>query len=378
MIPENQTIVIDDSVDTIKEEESAEKTSEKVSLPKDELFEEFLKTGDQEGDDEEDDDDDQDSEAESENNSELTEQPHGSDESNQNLGSETSTVYSTKTSTCVDEAFSKLKLAKNKSESVKDNIPESLFRIKSKKNRNVPRGQPLLTNDDQEEAYQLINYTPDHQTISSAFRLEVKGKNARTLAPRAWLDDEIINFYMEMINDRAKKTESSLKVWACNTFFFTTYTTQGYNKVRRWTKRQKIDVFSLDYMIIPVHLQVHWTCCVIDMQTREITFYDSMRPGRNSNHGDDYCRSMLEYLKEEHKDKKGSVLPNIEDFKISTSNDNPQQNNGSDCGVFTCCMAENVSKTGKLPFNFSCKEMEDIRKKMIVEIKNQRIFDPVE
>ena len=66
------------------------------------------------------------------------------------------------------------------------------------------------------------------------------------------MDDEIINFYMELINDRSKTRveEGYKKVWATNTFFFTTYTQQGYAKVRRWTKRQKIDVFDMDYLRI--------------------------------------------------------------------------------------------------------------------------------
>ena len=370
MAPENETIVIDDSTEDVeldlkKDEKFLEKTSDKSE---DDGFAQFLR----EAEDDEGEEEDQDS------GDSGDEENYVSDSEAENY--ELSEVGSSKKFTTeLDDALSKLKIAKDKSKSL--NVQQSI--IKARKHRKILRGQPLLTEDDMDEAEQLINYTPDHITISSAFRLEVKGKNARTLASRAWLDDEIINFYMEMINDRARKKaekdpENAIKVWACNTFFFTTYTTQGYSKVRRWTKRQKIDVFELDYMIIPVHLSVHWTCCVIDMKTREIIFYDSMRPSRNSNHGDNYCQSMLEYLKEEHKDKKGSPLKNVEDFQIYTDNHNPQQNNGSDCGVFTCCMAENVSRSGRLNFNFSYKEMEDIRKKMIIEIKNKEIFDPVE
>ena len=90
--------------------------------------------------------------------------------------------------------------------------------------------------------------------------------------------------------------------------------------------------------------------------------------------GDQYCQQILKYLNEEHKDKKGSELPNYNDYKCTTARDNPQQDNGSDCGVFTCSMAENVARCGTVAFNFSCKEMPRIRKKMIIEIRDKELM----
>ena len=117
--------------------------------------------------------------------------------------------------------------------------------------------QPKLTLDELEKAEDIIQNTPRNQIVASKFRLEINGKSMSTLHGLNWLDDEIINFYMEMINQRSK-TSGFYPVWATNTFFFTTLKDSGYAKVRRWTKRQKIDIFNCEYMIVPVHLGKFW------------------------------------------------------------------------------------------------------------------------
>lgn len=33
-----------------------------------------------------------------------------------------------------------------------------------------------------------------------------------------------------------------------------------YARVKRWTR--KIDIFTYDYLLIPVHLGMHWCMCV--------------------------------------------------------------------------------------------------------------------
>merc|ERR1712159_30806 len=109
-------------------------------------------------------------------------------------------------------------------------------------------------------------------------------------------------------------------------------------------------------MIVPIHLQVHWTVAVIDFGLREIIFYDSMG-GR----GDQWCELPKDYLKEEHMNKKNKPMLDIEEWTLkSPGRKSPQQDNGSDCGVFTCCMAENYSRCGFLgTFNFEAKDMKN-------------------
>merc|ERR1712050_244919 len=98
-------------------------------------------------------------------------------------------------------------------------------------------------------------------------------------------------------------------------------------------KRQKIDIFAIDYVIVPVHLGVHWTMACIDIVEHQITFYDSMGSA-----GRQYLEMLKSYVNSEHENKKGSYLDDIDEWElISPGRKTPQQENGSDCGVFTIC-----------------------------------------
>merc|ERR1711864_32071 len=53
----------------------------------------------------------------------------------------------------------------------------------------------------------------------------------------------------------------------------------------------------------------------------------------------------------------------------------PQQENGSDCGVFVCQVAEHLTR-GEL-LSFGQKDVPYFRRKMIWEIIRNRILDPI-
>jgi len=38
----------------------------------------------------------------------------------------------------------------------------------------------------------------------------------------------------------------------------------------------KFSLFSLDYVIIPVHLGMHWVCAVLDIKRKVIEYFDSL------------------------------------------------------------------------------------------------------
>ena len=120
---------------------------------------------------------------------------------------------------------------------------------------------------------------------------------------------------MEMLNERSKD-KSALgykKIWACNTFFFKSLCDKGYNGVRRWSKRAKVDIFTLDYVIIPVHLGVHWTMACIDMKLQSVSFYDSMGGA-----GESHIEILRSYVGQEHKDKKGMEIDVEGDWELES------------------------------------------------------------
>ena len=83
--------------------------------------------------------------------------------------------------------------------------------------------------------------------------------------------------------------------------------------------------------------------------------------------------ALLEYLRQEHQTKKGYDL-DLRHFAKEIVADCPQQDNGSDCGVFVCKVAEFISRETSL--TFSQEDMAYYRKRMIWEIANNQLISP--
>ncbi|XP_060083476.1 sentrin-specific protease 1-like isoform X2 [Ylistrum balloti] len=132
---------------------------------------------------------------------------------------------------------------------------------------------PELTDDMERIISNALRPRPEHEVLVEAFRLQITRKDMATLSGLNWLNDEIINFYMNLLMERGKD-EGKAKVYACNTFFYPKVVSGGHSAVRRWTKR--IDIFSQDYILIPVHLGMHWCLAVVDFKKKLVQYFDSM------------------------------------------------------------------------------------------------------
>jgi sentrin-specific protease 1 len=159
--------------------------------------------------------------------------------------------------------------------------------------------------------------------------------------------------------ERAESDDHYPRIHCFSTFFYPKVSRQGHSSVKRWTR--KVDLFSLDRILFPIHLGVHWTIAAALIKEKEIIYIDSMG-GENKK-----CQDvLLDYLKTEHEIRKKSPLPEGWTTR-SLSNKAPQQNNSSDCGVFCCKFGDYISR-GFLEFNFSAEDMKTFRKAICYEI----------
>ncbi|KAJ1663018.1 SUMO1 sentrin specific peptidase 1 [Coemansia sp. RSA 1646] len=224
----------------------------------------------------------------------------------------------------------------------------------------------------QEMAFKL---PPDAPLIikranSSGFTAEinnvpVNAHDIATLGDGEWLNDEVINFYMQLLITRSENQTPALpKVHAFNTFFYSTLQKGGYVRVRRWTRR--IPLFEKDLVIVPVHLGVHWCCAVIDFRHKTIRYYDALH-GSNQEALD----LLLGYLREESRDKLGTEFDDSE-WTAACDKEIPRQLNGYDCGIFAITFAEYVARDA--PFAFSQKHCPFLRKKVTYEIATQSLI----
>ncbi|KAG1766438.1 cysteine proteinase [Suillus occidentalis] len=211
--------------------------------------------------------------------------------------------------------------------------------------------------------------------ISKVARESVNDRDLSRLLPGQWLNDEIINFYGAMILTRSESSRDPtakrrmLDVHYFSTFFWPKLKNEGYEQGRlaKWTK--KIDIFSKDVILIPInHNNSHWTGAAINFRRKRIESYDSMNLDRHQ-----VFKALRSYLDSEHRNKRKKPF-DFTGWQNHNPEDTPQQENGYDCGVFTCQFLESLSK-GEEGFYFSQRDMTYLRRRMIWEIGHAKFLD---
>ena len=149
-----------------------------------------------------------------------------------------------------------------------------------------------------------------------------------------------------------------------------------------------MDVFSYDLLLVPVHLGMHWCLAVVDfsvpgkgefiasksldnpitISSTGVYYYDSMGGNNRA-----CLEALCDYLRKEHEDKKKEEY-STDGFQVGifakcyydifcqyaifypspqmvVMKDIPQQNNSSDCGMFSCKFAEYLSRRADITFD---------------------------
>lgn len=224
-------------------------------------------------------------------------------------------------------------------------------------------GLPELTPSMLEAVKKALNPRPADEVLVEAFGLSITRKDIHTLAGLNWLNDEVINFYMNLLIARSGKDKYP-KIYAMNTFFYPKLLSGGHSSLKRWTR--KVDIFSQDIVVVPIHLGMHWCMSIIDFRDQSIRYYDSMG-GENPK-----CLIALKkYLEDESLDKKKKAY-DTRAWNLESMSGIPQQMNGSDCGVFSCTFAEYICANREL--NFAQDNMPYFRSKMVYEILNVKLL----
>lgn len=206
---------------------------------------------------------------------------------------------------------------------------------------------------------------PDNVIVIEKLGVPIlKGRDLRTLDDFNWLNDEVINFYMRLIEVRGVEEEDYLNVRAMNSFFYVKLARDGYQSVKRWTK--DVDIFTFDIVLIPIHLDAHWCMVTIDFQNKFVNYYDSLGSDNQR-----CLRILRQYLLDEHLEKKNLPL-DLSDWVFECDKNIPQQTNDSDCGVFACTFAKFAAASKS--FIFTQKDMRHIRNLMIYEICTAKLL----
>jgi hypothetical protein len=171
-----------------------------------------------------------------------------------------------------------------------------------------------------------------------ARRISLKRSDMRTLIETQWLNDEVINAWMMLLQCRTELTTARVHIFSSHFYNqlqgreFDAEVVSGYTHT--------LDLFTKDKVIVPVNISnQHWVLCVIYMTKKTIECYDSLGVGG----GHDIAQHLLDYVKGELKSKKGEDLDEAEWTLNCAQADTPQQTNSDDCGVFTCIAADYIA-----------------------------------
>eukprot|EP01130_Rhizamoeba_saxonica_P002383 TRINITY_DN12196_c0_g1_i1.p1 TRINITY_DN12196_c0_g1~~TRINITY_DN12196_c0_g1_i1.p1 ORF type:complete len:542 (-),score=110.11 TRINITY_DN12196_c0_g1_i1:23-1648(-) len=257
-------------------------------------------------------------------------------------------------------------LSSSSEESVSESEEEYDFSTYNAKPTYSHSGKGYISIEEEIEILKCCVGRNENQIMSDIGQAVATKRDLNLLLYDEWLNDEIVNFYMHLIHNRYKEKQD-IPSYCFTSYFYMKLTENGiydYSKVSRWTAKIGVDIFEYDYIFIPIHLPAHWVLGVINFKDQRFEYYDSMN-GNPRKH----LAVLRRYVRDEHMDKKGSNfdLTGWTNYQPRV----PQQNNGYDCGVFTCQYAEHISRGS--PIDFVQRDMPYFRKRMIMEIVNKSL-----
>ena len=206
------------------------------------------------------------------------------------------------------------------------------------------------------------------EIIIDKFRVSFKHSDLLRLKPEVWLNDEIINFYMKLCEERERTSSVGRRSIFMNTFFYSMLVDHGkgfnYANVKKWFRG--VDVFNCRRIFIPINMEQHWSLVHIHLPTNEIQYLDSMMRNKN---GKIIMANINKWLKMESMQNSCG-----DDSRVFTevTVPCPQQANLNDCGLFTLSFVDLLFND--LPLDMMSQSLCDgIRNKLAFWIVRGRL-----
>ncbi|XP_026655903.2 ubiquitin-like-specific protease ESD4 isoform X2 [Phoenix dactylifera] len=199
-----------------------------------------------------------------------------------------------------------------------------------------------LTDEEEEDVYLALHGRNSREVlvIHEPSNIEITREILQCLSCGAWLNDEVINLYLELLKERERREPKKfLKCHFFNTFFF-----------------KKI--------FVPIHKEIHWCLAIINVKDKKFQYLDSLG-GMDMT----VLRVLARYFMDEVKDKSGKEL-STQSWKQEAVDNLPLQKNGWDCGMFMLKYADFYSRG--LDLCFGQEHMAYFRKRTAKEILRLR------
>ncbi|XP_059450439.1 ubiquitin-like-specific protease ESD4 isoform X2 [Corylus avellana] len=160
-----------------------------------------------------------------------------------------------------------------------------LLRPAAKPVEKVPR-EPFVHLTKEEEADVERAFNSNKRKVLATHEnsnIEITGGILQCLRPGAWLNDEVINVYLELLKEREnREPQKFLKCHFFNTFFYKKLISgkngYDYKSVKRWTSQRKLgySLIECDKIFVPIHKEIHWCLAVINKKDEKFQYLDSL------------------------------------------------------------------------------------------------------
>jgi len=214
----------------------------------------------------------------------------------------------------------------------------------------------VISSTEEWEIFNKLRRSNDYDSvILKNYDVDITVAKFNCLREGMWLNDEIINFYMKMLQAYDDRKVVVLvnhrRSYFFNSFLITrlldTYGEYRFDQVCRWTKKFS-HILDYDKIFFPININnTHWTLAVIYIQRQEVIYYCSMH-----GNGEKYLVGLKKWLQDTYlqfgvENEDWSLWSFTEDRSC------PRQTDGFNCGVFVCMFCDFLSDNLSLNFTSS-------------------------
>ena len=226
--------------------------------------------------------------------------------------------------------------------------------------RRIPRAQEQLVDE--------LTRRPLGKAVRpcNKARILLRGADFQRLVGEAWMNDELLNSFVALINHRSRAAAQideeqpadgftkKLRVVMFSTFFFSRLSTRhgtiDYDGVRRWGIKLGLELNAVDAILVPIlECGSHWLLVCINVTKRELHYYDSLSTRDSHNH----VAVLQQWMHEEVSARLGPDVAaewGVLKWSVVCDEDLPRQRDSGSCGIFVLAAANCFSLGAPLAF----------------------------
>ena len=213
----------------------------------------------------------------------------------------------------------------------------------------------------------VINHSLMNGISVQHYGVQITLKEVKQLYEGRWVNDNIIDLYLCMIQMRSMNSKGNfLKVYCFSIFYSMEIAKGKFKKICHYTRREKLH--EKDLLYFPVNInENHWALIVVNVKLRSISWCCSFGSFNNFLLEKVFGFLKMKFQKEEYEYNPSS-------WSLISKLPVPLQRNMIDCGLFLMKNVEFSSRGSDL--SYTQNEMRYFRHRMIYEIIKKDLIYP--